>query len=199
MLPGCENLLRAWPGGEAITNDLASARGFAVAHLERGADGIYYFNYMDSDTTLLGGPGTYHDFLAGGLAPGFLKTQPLRYMVSYRDTVPPGFDAEVRLPVSNAASFQMVAGPVEHADMFVRLGFASAVPADAKPLEVRVNGAVCVPAEPPVGGTLPGAKETRCFAIPEGMAKAGANHVEIGPETLPAQVVWVELTQLPKQ
>ena len=50
LLPGLEHNARAWIGGVTVPNDLASAYGFAAAALHRGGDGIYLFNWMDSQT-----------------------------------------------------------------------------------------------------------------------------------------------------
>ena len=50
LAPGLEHNLRAYPGGKSVPNDLESARGFAAAAWHGGADQIYLFNFMDSDT-----------------------------------------------------------------------------------------------------------------------------------------------------
>ena len=50
VAPGIEHNARPWPGGEAVANDLASLRGFAASAYHRGADSLYLFNWMDSET-----------------------------------------------------------------------------------------------------------------------------------------------------
>jgi len=50
LAPGIEHNTRAYPGGPPIANDLAATRGFAASAWHRGANQIYLFNYMDSQT-----------------------------------------------------------------------------------------------------------------------------------------------------
>ena len=50
VAPGVEYNARPWPGGAAVANDLASLRGFAASAYDRGAESIYLFNWMDSET-----------------------------------------------------------------------------------------------------------------------------------------------------
>ena len=50
VAPGLEYNARPWPGGAAVANDLACARGFAASAHHRGADSLYLFNWMDSET-----------------------------------------------------------------------------------------------------------------------------------------------------
>ncbi len=38
---------------DSCTNTIELMRGFTAAHLDRGADRIYLFNHMDSETTII--------------------------------------------------------------------------------------------------------------------------------------------------
>ncbi|NQT15319.1 MAG: hypothetical protein HQ582_21360, partial [Planctomycetes bacterium] len=50
VAPGIEHNARPWPGGAAVANDLAALRGFAASAYQRGAESVYLFNWMDSQT-----------------------------------------------------------------------------------------------------------------------------------------------------
>lgn len=105
IAPGTEVLVRAYPGGEAVLNDLESVYGFASAAWARGADALYQFNYMDP-APILGGVEAYRALLEKGLSPEFVNTQPRRYVVTYRDTVPAGVSNNAQLPADIRRAFK---------------------------------------------------------------------------------------------
>ena len=97
LAPGIEHNARPWPGGAAVANDLASLRGFAASAYHRGADSLYLFNWMDSETRPV--PASeYSRLLREGLSRQTVLAAPRRHLVCYRDTVPPGFPDGVQLP-----------------------------------------------------------------------------------------------------
>jgi len=112
VAPGIEHNARPWPGGTAVANDLAALRGFAASAYHRGADSLYLFNWMDSQTRPV--PASeYSLLLRDGLSrPGVLKA-PRRHPVCYRDTVPSGFPNGAQLPADarGEGSFRIHVGP----------------------------------------------------------------------------------------
>ncbi len=113
VAPGQEILLRAYPGGPAIENDLASTRGFAAAAWQRGAEAIYLFNYMDP-APMTGEPEDYRTLLEDGLARDAVDHQPRRHVVTYRDTVPASVsnNAQLPKPAREVNEFRIYSGPV---------------------------------------------------------------------------------------
>ncbi len=112
VAPGIEHNARPWPGGAAVANDLASLRGFAASAYHRGADSLYLFNWMDSETR----PVTANDYtrlVHDGLSRQTVLAAPRRHPVCYRDTVPAGFPSGAQLPVEARAggSFRIHVGP----------------------------------------------------------------------------------------
>lgn len=119
-------------------NDLESVRGAAAAYLNAGANRIYLFNYMDSQTAI-DDLAEYPPLLreCGSLAT--LAGKPRRHVVTYCDTVAPGENITPALPVTLAAgrwrAFRLPTGPVDPAlKAEVRL-----TPANAA-WRVRING-----------------------------------------------------------
>ena len=113
VAPGLEYNARPWPGGEAVANDLACARGFAASAHYRGADSIYLFNWMDSETRPVA-LSDYQVLLRDGLSPQAVSPgQRVGIPVCYRDTVPGGFPNGAQLPVDAQAGgdFQIPIGP----------------------------------------------------------------------------------------
>ncbi len=90
LAPGIEHNARPWPAGAAVANDLASLRGFAASARDRGADSLYLFNWMDSQTRPVTAD-QYEQLLHEGLGRETVFTKIRRHPVCYRDTVPNGF------------------------------------------------------------------------------------------------------------
>ena len=202
LAPGAEILLRAYPGAEAIPNDIMSIRGFAASCLERGADQIYTFNYMDP-APMTGGPEDYRMLLDQGLDLGLVTSLARRHPVTYRDTVAPGMSNGAQLPAEtrNGAEFKIHIGPAPkqgEARFVAGLAAKDAV-ADAK-FETRINGVPCESlADLDNPGQFPGAARTVQFQCPVDSLKDGFNSVAIrqagtGPDQ---QIVWAELRIYP--
>ena len=200
VAPGQEVLLRAFPGAEAVLNDLASTRGFAAAAWHRGAEAIYTFNYMDP-ASILGGPAAYRQFVEEGLARDVVLAKPRRHVVTYRDTVPAGVSNGVQLPASTDAprEFRLYVGPVAgsgDAEILIGLGPQEGL-ADVA-LNASLNGAACTPL---VGdwdlSRHAGADQLRGFAATPPALQEGYNTIRVEPaagNTTTAQIVWVEIS-----
>lgn len=199
LAPGLEFNCRAWPGGGAVANDLASTRGFAASAWYRGADQIYLFNFMDSDTIPVS-QSDYRILVEQGLGKDVVYHALRRHLQCYRDTVPSGFPNGAVLPAEGAeASFTINTGPKPAAgtvQFVIGLAGRDGV-ADAK-YTAMVNGMACSGAgdlENP--GQFPNAVRAIAFDCPLAAVADGANTFTV---TQPAgqQMIWAEARVNPK-
>lgn len=112
---GLELGLNAYPASQPFRkNDLASARGAAAAYLHEGADRIYLFNYMDSETAI-DDLAEYPVLLRECGALASLAGKRRRHVVTYTDTVAPGEPGAAALPLTLDAgrwrAFRLPVGP----------------------------------------------------------------------------------------
>lgn len=198
VAPGLEFNSRPWPGGEAVANDLAAARGFAASCRHRGADSIYLFNWMDSETRPVG-EDDYQRLLHQGLGMDIVQREPRRHPVCYRDTVPTGFPDGVCLPVEAAAggTFHIPIGPRPlSGNVWAVVGMAPRDGLEAATLTGLVNGAELGPAEEVSCAGL-GGKPARALRLncPLAAVTAGVNELVLRqpPGQSAQQIVWVEL------
>jgi hypothetical protein len=203
VAPGLEYNARPWPGGAAVANDLACARGFAASAHQRGADSLYLFNWMDSETRPVE-VSDYQVLLRDGLSPQAVSRTLRRHPVCYRDTVPAGFPSDIRLPVDAQAggSFQIHIGPKpESADVWAVVGLASPDAAGETRWEASLNDHPLGAAENVTraqdlgGGAI---RAIRILCPPETVAE-GYNRLSIRQVAglNPQQIVWVELRVAP--
>jgi hypothetical protein len=201
LCAGTEILLRAHPGGPAVENDLASARGFALAHLHRGADQIYLFNYMDPEP-MQGPAGSYQALLRAGFKVDTLARLPRRHPVTYRDTVAPGMPNGAALPADakQGAAFSFYIGPKPDTGSALLVFGAAAAAPEGTTFALTVNGAaISAETAPPPHASLPGAQQILAYSVPVATLKEGHNtvHIQQGSGETALQLVWVELNILP--
>ncbi|MBL8231482.1 MAG: hypothetical protein JNL98_23505 [Bryobacterales bacterium] len=145
---GLELGLNAFPGSVMRNgrpfgyNDLKTVRGASAAYLEQGADRIYLFNYMDSQTAIED-LSEYPVLLREVGRLETLQGKSRRHVVSYTDTWAPGEPVRALLPAAMAAgswrAFRLATGKVANGlRPLVRLG----VDAAPEGWTVRVNNAV---------------------------------------------------------
>jgi hypothetical protein len=176
---------RAWQ-----SNSLETVRGAAAAYLHQGADRIYLFNYMDSDTTL-DDPSGYAPLLreCGELATLAGKTR--RHVVTYQDTWAPGESPVAALPVDLAPqrwrAFRLSSGPY---DAKLRAMVWLGITDSGAKVQVRCNGEICARLER-AESRKPG-PNTACvsFAVPHW--RGGDSVVEVTAESA-ARLEWVEI------
>lgn len=196
LAAGLEVLLRPYPGAAPQTNDLATVRGAASSYLDRGADRIYLFNYMDSDTTIASKE-EYHQLLREVGSLDTMAGKPRRHVVTYADTWAPGEPQALPLPRSlgpgGLAEFRLPTGPAPLSGQPVQvcLGLAGTAPLAPEDLQVRVNGDWCAYAGKPALGQV---GPTHAFKVPAGMLRRGDNVIEVVNATAAEkQIVWVEV------
>ena len=194
---GLEVLLRTHPESKLHqTNTLETARGAAASLLDRGADRIYLFNYMDSQTAM-DDLSNYPTLLREAGRAETLAGKPRRHVLTFADTWAPGEPRAVTLPAECTAgkwrAFRLATGPVPASgSVSARLGVEGISDAEIKSWDIRVNGGTC----PFIGRAelekpRPEAPVFE-FEIPSMVLNRGYNVIEICPNTN-SRVVWVEI------
>ncbi len=211
LAAGLEILVRSHPGGEAQENSLETARGAATALLDRGADRLYLFNYMDDPTGASPLLGQGYQAMLGEL--GSLETmtgKPRRHVVTYADTWAPGEPRAIPLPAhvgkGGRQAFRVPVGPAPAGAVEVRLGLGaprspSPQPsplgrggdlAEAGGWQVKLNGQLCGHiGEAKLDGPHP-ACPVHAWQAPVGAAHRGYNLVD-AVTAGEAEIEWVEL------
>ena len=204
LAAGLEVLIRPYPAASAgFTNNAETVRGAAASLLHRGADLIYLFNYMDSETT----PSNSEDYARILREAGSMETataHPRRHVVTYSDTWAPGEPEVYALPAQcsrgQTAAYKIHIGPrPTTGDVRVFVGLGEEGDRDTKLLEVRVNGEPCSASKSaapqyihPVVQTMAG------FDVPMAAIKEGYNMVEVASSAAaPCQIVWMEIMVIP--
>jgi hypothetical protein len=189
---GLELLLRPYHDYKIQYNTIQTLRGAAASLLRRGADRIYLFNYMDSQTAMP----DIENYQALLHECGELKTlagKPRRHVVTYSDTWAPGEQQGAQLPRSfqrpGFAMFRLHTGPAM-SNAKLRLELEGASP-DA--LEIRLNGA-------PTALTLIGEAPAGTAPHPQGKSwfwdagrTDGWTVVDVQCKTAGARIHWVEI------
>lgn len=198
LAAGQEVLMQAYPGAKQMENDITSVRGFAAAHLHRGADQIYFFNYMDAEP-MKGGPGTYRTLLEKGVALDEVTRMPRRHPVTYRDTVPTGVSNNAMLPVEGfkGGEFRIYIGPVPKTGVVTFVaGLADREGVSKAEFDVSINGKPCKAGVDAANTEfMPGVSRAVAFECPVDAIKDGYNTVQIKQKGSQAeqQIVWAEI------
>jgi len=199
VIPGIEHNARPWPGGQAVANDLAALRGFAASAYQRGADGLYLFNWMDSQTRPVTAD-EYRQLLREGLAPPSVAGATRRHLVCYRDTVPAGFPNGAQLPVEArpGVSFRIhVGAKPTSGKVWAIAGLARREGVAEASLEATLNGHGLAPPEelPNRAGLGPDTVRAVRFLCPRDAVQDGYNEINMRQtdDAAPQQIVWVEL------
>jgi hypothetical protein len=197
LAAGLEILVRPYPDFQApLRNSLLTARAAAASFLERGADRVYLFNFMDSDTAM-DDLANYPTLLREAGSLGTLRGKPRRHVLTFADTWAPGEPRASALPVSCEPgrwyAFRLATGPQPAGGQaYVHLGLEGLDAEKIQLWEVRLNGELC-PYQGPaqVGAPKPDVPLSR-FGIPLPSLHRGYNLVELQAKH-PARAVWVEI------
>lgn len=198
VVPGFEHNLRAWIMGATVPSDLATLRGFASNMYQRGADSLYLFNWMDSQTRPVSAE-DYAVLIRDGLRPSMVTAAPRRHPITFHDTVPTGFPDGTQFPVETRTGgvFRVRFGeaPVKGRVSAV-VGCATREGLAEARFEVKLNGQVLA-AIPDVAEVKPlgGVGRALQYACPLEALRPGENEltvrqIDAGPSQ---QIVWVEL------
>lgn len=190
LCAGLELGLNPFPGSVAAggrpfqTNSIETVRGSAAAYRAQGADRIYLFNYMDSQTAMDDNT-TYPELLRE------TRRIPRRHVVTYQDTWAPGEKPAYKLPIE--AQFgrwfslrQPVGDDTANYKTSIRLGVRDG---DATKWEIRCNGILAefqrVESNLTPGPDTPVYRYTTKLNSPEAV-------LDVKPDTA-GRVEWVEI------
>ena len=201
LAPALEYHVRPSPQVELVPNDLLSFRGFVAASLHRGADQIYLFNFMDSQTRPVS-LADYRTLLAEGATLSDVVRLPRRHIVAFRDVVPDGFPNDIVLPAEAfpGVRFRLYTGPAPtsgRVELIVALAEREGV--TQATLAARVNDTKCTAlgdfSDP---GQFNGVRAMR-FECPLGRVRAGYNEFEVkqSGDDPSQQLVWAEVRLVP--
>jgi hypothetical protein len=98
LAAGLELLIRPYHDYKIQSNTIETVRGAAAALLARGADRVYLFNYMDSQTAMPDAPQNYAALLRECGSLSTLRGKPRRHVITYSDTWAPGEAQAAQLP-----------------------------------------------------------------------------------------------------
>ncbi len=187
LAAGLELMLRPYHAYRPMQpNSLETVRGAAAALLWRGADRIYLFNYMDSQTQM-GDPENYGRLLRECGSLETLAGKRRRHIITYSDTWAPGEAAGAQLPkrvgAGEWATFRLQCGPPLTAAT-VRLELEQ-----CEIGELRVNGALCSRAADEQAAKPGPARGFHSWQAPAGLQ--GAAVIDVRAEK-GGQIHWVE-------
>ena len=192
---GLELNIQAFIGSKRMFNSIDTVRGGAISMLHRGADRIYLFNYMDSQTCMP----DMENYLTMLHEVGRIEKmqgKPRRHIVAYPDTWAPGEPKGILLPLDlnpkQPGELRIHIGPrPQNQKTRVILGFEQPAPPNAPSFEVRVNGALAQYATPADVRVPDTPMHLLAFLVPDSALQDGYNLVEIHPAEK-CRIVWAE-------
>jgi hypothetical protein len=197
LCAGLEILLRPYPSFPSHpTNSLETVRGAALSLLHRGADRVYLFNYMDSETTI-DKADDYRLLLSEIGDPTAMAGHPRRHVLTFADTWAVGELPAVTLPTAIGAggwhAFRLHIGPSPIVgEAWVVLAIDPASDTSGEALSVRVNGELCGPAEAAILSKPCPEEPAWRYRVPVAALRDGYNVIELhAREAL--TVTWVEV------
>ncbi len=140
---GLEIRVQPYPGGPLLPNTPERRRGAALAHLARGSQGIYLFNYFESRSEA--GSALWQLFNEMG-SPEALAKRDRSYVVTFVDIQVPGKPIPAALPkrlaAKESAQFRLFIGPKPRAGDLgeVRLTLQRENAGESCPVRVALNG-----------------------------------------------------------
>ncbi|MCC6393187.1 MAG: hypothetical protein IT167_21480 [Bryobacterales bacterium] len=167
LAAGLELLLRPYAGYRPLQfNSIETVRGAAASLLDRGADRVYLFNYMDSQTEMLDRE-NYPTLLRESGQLATLAGKQRRHVVTYADTWAPGEASAAQLPkkvdAGQWAAFRLHVGP-RLSRARIRLEVEG-----GEISELRANGDLCKPEGREEDGKPGPAAGFACWDAPPGL------------------------------
>ena len=202
LAAGVEILTRAYPAAPPVISTAEMVFGSAANYLWQGADRLYLFNHMDSETAVATESDRQRILTMAGDACQVRK-QVRRHVVTYTDTVPDGRENACALPIElQSGQFRELRIPVgfapEGGTVQVLLGLAEDTPTACQQ-EVRLNGELCSPATAPELTLAENVGQLAAFAAPVAAVGEGESVVEIrNADDESVQIVWAELLIVPE-
>jgi hypothetical protein len=211
LVAGLELLIRPHPNvpknTPRQTNSLESVRGTAISFLHRGADKIYLFNYMDSQTTI-DNVSEYSTILREIGQISTINGKPRRHIITYSDVFAPGEPRNSILPMKinrfRPGTLRINIGPrLEKKDTDsqenqelqgrVVIGLRKIRRVSDATLTLRVNGKICLyEGECLLPSPQPIFLRTYSFLIPQTALESGFNIIEV-ITSKKMELGWVEI------
>lgn len=198
LAAGLYPTLRAYSGGERKSVNPEAARGAAIAQLDRGADMIYLFNFMDHSPTQESRK-AYQLMLREIGALETMAGKSRRHVLTSPDHWAPGEVEAEALPrdcaTGGRSEFRIHVGPAPLGKQSaqVRMELEGQEAGSKEKLTVRVNGEAC-----PLAGRVPAPpgwmQPTCAFDIPAAILHRGYNRIEVKNSSPKAvRLTWMEL------
>jgi hypothetical protein len=196
LCAGLELNTQPYPGAKQQLNTIETVRGAATSLLSRGADRIYLFNYMDSETCM-DGMDNYPHLLREIGSPERMEGKERRHIITYPDTWAPGEPRAIALPApcgsSQTAAFRIHIGPKPSSGKAMAvISIEDKIFDQSKEIQLRVNGCLCKG----IGLVdMPNPKpETPAqgFDVPASALHSGCNVLEVTCSK-DTKIVWAEL------
>ena len=197
LAAGLEVLIRTHPDSKQFQkNTLQTVRGAAATLLDRGADRIYLFNYLDSQTAM-DDLENYPTLLREVGSLETLKGKPRRHVLTFADTWAPGEAQAIPLPTDCLAgrwrAFRIPTGTVPTSGKaYALLGIERLTEADVANCEVRLNGEACKLSGKIELKTPKPESPVYSFPVPLTMLQRGYNVIEFAPKR-DCRIAWVEI------
>ena len=199
VVPGLESSVRPWISGVPVGNTLETLHGFAISGHQRGADGVYLFNWMDANDWPVAGS-DYRLLLKNGVGAKFVATARRRHPVCFRDAIPSGFPSDVQLPADArpGKTFRIHIGPRPNSGkVWAIAGLAKRDGLGEARFQAKLNGQPLravgdVANTKRIGGNT--ARAIR-FSCPLTSVQAGYNQLDLRQNAgaTGQQIVWVEI------
>ena len=203
VVPGLESSVRPWISGTPVGNTLETLYGFAASGNHRGADGVYLFNWMDTNNWPVPG-NDYKLVLKHGVGTRFVTRAARRHPVCFRDAVPAGFSMNVQLPADArlGKTFRMHIGPrPDSGTAWAIVGLAKRDGLPESRFRAKLNGQSLETAADLNNLKQLGGNSARAvrFACPLNVLKTGYNDLDLRQVagSTGQQIVWVELRMDP--
>ena len=205
VIGGVESTARPWISGTPVGNSLETLRGFAASAHDRGAMGVYLFNWMDGNDWPVSAR-DYEHLLKHGVGPTVVTSKSRRHPVCFRDTVPPGFSMGVQLPADAAVgkTFRVHIGPrPTSGHVWAIAGLAERTGISTARFSGKLNGHDLRPTQDAqdvkiFGGQVARAVQFTCTlsSLRDGYNDLDLRQIAGEPSQ---QIVWVELRIEPSQ
>ena len=199
LAAGLELLIRPYSqySKPSIFNSLETVRGAAASLLDRGADRIYLFNYMDSDTAI---PelATYPTLLGEVGSLQTIADKHRRHVITYADTWAPGEPvARNGLPAQCVPKrwheFRIPTGPKPASSQVTAVLGIEGAKEDIGAWDLRVNGEPCAFTGEVTAQQSKPSYPLYGFRVPPAAMNRGYNLIEVQPKSA-GTIHWVEIS-----
>lgn len=202
IAPCLEICLRQYPfpkcKNEYQFNTLETMRGPALSFIDRGADAIYLFNYMDEQRFAYEN-NSYHEIITEIGNYEIMQNGSKRFIVTFNDRQPEGIPSDSRLPYDLQkdvfVGFRLHTGKMQEGlRRLALLSFKTKSNINSDEIEVYVNSEKCIYKGQYDPGNPKPVETVFAWDIPDTALKDGYQVIEIVANEKGFIVDWVEIT-----